>query len=189
MSAPVILVPLDGSESALAALPVAKVLGKIDQSVLCLVHVAEREPPDAELVSRLTLRAQDLGGATIEVHIGESAAQILRIAEEIEPRMIALCKHSTGMPREGCWEARQLPCSAARGSAPWHLHPILVPHDGTPRDYDAMDTMTISVADAPRHDEVPLIVAFLGGTRSNARIKGASSAQVTEFVRQMRGAP
>jgi Amino acid synthesis len=40
-------------------------------------------------------------------------------------------------------------------------------------DYDAMDTMTVSVADAPRPDEVLLIVAFLGGTRPNARIKGA----------------
>jgi amino acid synthesis protein len=54
-------------------------------------------------------------------------------------------------------------------------------------DYDAMDTMTVSVADAPRHDEMLLVVAFLGGTRPNARIKGASAAQVAEVVRQMRG--
>jgi hypothetical protein len=53
-------------------------------------------------------------------------------------------------------------------------------------DYDAMDTMTVSVADAPRHDEILLIVAFLGGTRPNARIKGASSEQVAELVRRMR---
>ena len=55
-------------------------------------------------------------------------------------------------------------------------------------DYDAMDTMSVSVADAPRHDELLLIVAFLGGTRPNARIRGASAAQVAEAVRQMRGA-
>jgi len=54
-------------------------------------------------------------------------------------------------------------------------------------DYDAMDTMTVSVADAPRPDEVLLIVAFLGGTRPNARIKGASPEQVAEVVRRMRG--
>ena len=54
-------------------------------------------------------------------------------------------------------------------------------------DYDAMDTMTVSVADAPRPDEVLLIVAFLGGTRPNARIKGASPEQVAEVVRKMRG--
>ncbi|HEX2337841.1 MAG TPA: amino acid synthesis family protein [Hyphomicrobiaceae bacterium] len=54
-------------------------------------------------------------------------------------------------------------------------------------DYDAMDTMTVSVADAPRPDEILLVVAFLGGTRPNARISGASPAQVAEVVRQMRG--
>lgn len=53
-------------------------------------------------------------------------------------------------------------------------------------DYDAMDTMTVSIADAPRPDEILLAVAFLGGTRPNARIKGASSAQVEELVRGLR---
>lgn len=55
-------------------------------------------------------------------------------------------------------------------------------------DYDAMDSMTVSVADAPRADEILLIVAFLGGTRPNARIKGASPEQVAEVVAKMRGA-
>jgi hypothetical protein len=54
-------------------------------------------------------------------------------------------------------------------------------------DYDAMDSMTIAVPDAPRPDEVLLVVAFLGGTRPNARIKGASQAQVEEVVRRLRG--
>lgn len=54
-------------------------------------------------------------------------------------------------------------------------------------DYDAMDTMTVTVADAPRPDEILLIVAFLGGTRPNARIKGASQSEVAEIVRQIRG--
>lgn len=54
-------------------------------------------------------------------------------------------------------------------------------------DYDAMDSMTVSIADAPRPDEILLIVAFLGGTRPNARIAGASSAQVAEAVRRLRG--
>lgn len=54
-------------------------------------------------------------------------------------------------------------------------------------DYDAMDTMTVSVADAPRPDEVLLVVAFLGGTRPNARIAGASQAAVAEAVRKLRG--
>jgi len=55
-------------------------------------------------------------------------------------------------------------------------------------DYDAMDSMTVALPDAPRPDEILLAVAFLGGTRPNARIKGASQAQVEELVRRMRGA-
>ena len=55
-------------------------------------------------------------------------------------------------------------------------------------DYDAMDTMTVSVADAPKPDEIMLVVAFLGGTRPNARIRGASQAQVDEVVRNIRSA-
>jgi hypothetical protein len=54
-------------------------------------------------------------------------------------------------------------------------------------DYDAMDAMTVSIANAPKPDEILLAVAFLGGTRPNARIKGASPAQVEELVRRIRG--
>lgn len=54
-------------------------------------------------------------------------------------------------------------------------------------DYDAMDSMTVSIPDAPRPDEILLIVAFLGGTRPNARITGASPEQVAETVRRIRG--
>ena len=41
MSEPVILVPLDGSEQALAALPVAKVLGEIERAALHILHVGD----------------------------------------------------------------------------------------------------------------------------------------------------
>lgn len=55
-----------------------------------------------------------------------------------------------------------------------------------PWDYDAMDTMTVSIPAAPRPDEILLIVAFLAGSRPNARIAGASQAMVAEAVRAMR---
>jgi hypothetical protein len=53
-------------------------------------------------------------------------------------------------------------------------------------DYDAMDSMQIAVADAPRPDEILLAVAFLAGSRPNARIRGASPQAVSELVRKMR---
>ena len=53
-------------------------------------------------------------------------------------------------------------------------------------DYDGMDTMTISVPDAPKPDEILLVVAFLGGTRPNARIKGISAEEVAVVVEKLR---
>jgi len=54
-------------------------------------------------------------------------------------------------------------------------------------DYDAMDTMTVMVPGAPKPDEILLVVAFLGGSRPNARVKGATPAQVAEVVRANAG--
>ncbi len=53
-------------------------------------------------------------------------------------------------------------------------------------DYDAMDTMTLAVPDAPRPDEILLVIAYLGGTRPNARIKGNPPEQVAALVASMR---
>ena len=53
-------------------------------------------------------------------------------------------------------------------------------------DYDAMDTMTISVPDAPKPNEILLVIAFLGGTRPNARIKGNPPEQVAALVEKLR---
>ncbi|MFB3113154.1 MAG: amino acid synthesis family protein [Gemmatimonadales bacterium] len=53
-------------------------------------------------------------------------------------------------------------------------------------DYDAMDTMTIAVPDSPKPDEILLAIAFLGGTRPNARIKGNPPEQVAALVEKLR---
>lgn len=53
-------------------------------------------------------------------------------------------------------------------------------------DLDAMDSMTISVPDAPRADEVLLVVAYLAGTRPNARTKGGTKEMVAKAVADMR---
>lgn len=52
-------------------------------------------------------------------------------------------------------------------------------------DYDAMDTMTVGVPDAPRPNEILLVVAFLSGTRPGARVAGASPEQVEDLVARL----
>ncbi len=53
-------------------------------------------------------------------------------------------------------------------------------------DYDAMDSMSVTVSDAPKPDEILLVVAFLGGARPNARITGVSADQVAALVENLR---
>lgn len=53
-------------------------------------------------------------------------------------------------------------------------------------DYDAMDTLQLSVPDAPKPGEIVLVVAFLAGGRPGARIKGASQAEVAALVTKIR---
>jgi hypothetical protein len=54
-------------------------------------------------------------------------------------------------------------------------------------DYDAMDTMTVSVPGTPRPGEILLIVAFLAGGRPNARVTGASPEKVAQVVAGLPG--
>ncbi|MBT3305030.1 MAG: amino acid synthesis family protein [Alphaproteobacteria bacterium] len=53
-------------------------------------------------------------------------------------------------------------------------------------DYDAMDAMTVAVPDGPKPDEILLAIAFLGGTRPNARIVGNSPEKVAELMEKLR---
>jgi nucleotide-binding universal stress UspA family protein len=142
MSEAVLLVPLDGSEQALAALPVAKVLGEIERAALRIVHVGDRQPPGAELLRRLRLEAPVLDGSIVEARTGEPAAEILLAAGEMKPRLIVMCTHTAAKPGKILGSTatnvlRNAPCPLVlvppgRSSIAWHLHHVLVPHDGTP---------------------------------------------------------
>ena len=142
MSEPVILVPLDGSKQALAALPVAKVLGEIERAALHILHVGEHELAAEELRSRLGREAPVLDGFTIDARVGTPAVEILQVAEEIKPRVIVMCKHSGAergkmLGRTAMKVLHDAHCPVVlvppeRGATPWHLHHVLVPHDGTP---------------------------------------------------------
>jgi len=49
-------------------------------------------------------------------------------------------------------------------------------------DLDAMDSMTVSVADAPHPDEILLMVAYACGPRANARTQGPTQADVDKLL-------
>lgn len=142
MSEPVILVPLDGTKQALAALPVAKVLGEIERATLHILHVGEHAPAAEELRNRLGGDAPMLDGFTIDARIGVPAVEIPLVANELKPRAIVICRHSGQerrkmLGRTAMKVLHDAPCPVVlvppeRGAIPWHLHHVLVPHDGTP---------------------------------------------------------
>ena len=142
MSEPIILVPLDGSKQALAALPVAKVLGEIERAALHILYIGDHELAGEELRNRLGREAPLLDGLTIDSRVGTPAVEILQVAGEIKPRLIVMCKHSGTergkmLGRTAMKVLHDAPCPVVlvppeRGATPWHLHHVLVPHDGTP---------------------------------------------------------
>ena len=172
MSEPVILVPLDGSKQALAALPVAKVLGELERAALRILHVGEHELPCEELRSRLGHEAPVLDGLTIDARIGMPAVEILRAAGQIEPRMIVMCKHSGAergkmMGRTAMKVLHDALCPVVlvppeRGATPWHLHHVLVPHDGTPSTSAALQP----AAELAKRGRAELLVVHVTDTRA-----------------------
>jgi nucleotide-binding universal stress UspA family protein len=171
MNEPVILVPLDGSEPALAALPVAKVFAGIEHATLRLVHITESKPRDAELLGRFRLEDSGPDGLNVETRTGEPAVAILRFAQEINPRMIVMSNRSGIEPRKVLGRTatevlRRVSCPLVlvppdRGSSPWRLQHVLVPHDGTPRTSAALPPAQ-KIAE---HASAELLVVHVTGAR------------------------
>jgi len=183
MNEPVILVPLDGSEAALAALPIAKVLAEIEQATLRLVHIAASEPPEPELLSCLRLSGPELDGVTVDTLTGEPAAEILNAAREIKaPHVIVMCNHTSIEPRNVLGRTatevlRNASCplvlvSPERGLTPWHLHHVLVPHDGTPSTSAALRP----AAQIAEHAGAELLVVHVTGVGTSAAEPGSLTA-------------
>jgi nucleotide-binding universal stress UspA family protein len=164
MSEAIILVPLDGSEQALSALPVAKVLGEIERADLHIVYVGERRPPSAEL---LKLDAQVVDGATVDTRAGEPAAEILRAAGEMKARLIVMGTHTAAQAGKILGSTatnvlRNAPCPVVLippgcSSISWHLHHVLVPHDGTPTTSGALRP----AVELAEHANAELLVAHV----------------------------
>ena len=172
MSKPIILVPLDGSKQALAALPVAKVLVEIERAGLHILHVGDHELAGDELRSRLGCEASLLDGCTIDARVGTPAVEILQVAGQIRPRVIVMCKHSGAergkmLGRTAMKVLHDARCPVVlvppeRGVVPWHLQHVLVPHDGTPSTSAALQP----AAELAERGRAELLVVHVTGSRA-----------------------
>lgn len=149
MTEPVILVPLDGSRAALKALPVAKVFSDLAGAPVRVLNVAEQAKPLTELARELGASPAALGGASLECRAGQPAEVILRAAQEMPSRMIVLCTYSKAERPQDVLGRTAL--EVLRGAvAPvvlvnpelpltgWRLRKVLLPHEGTPANSEAV---------------------------------------------------
>ena len=83
-----------------------------------------------------------LDDLTIDTRVGTPTVEILQAAREMKARLIVMCKHSSiergkMLGRTAMKVLHDAPCPVVlvppeRGATPWHLHHVMVPHDGTP---------------------------------------------------------
>ncbi len=142
MSDQVILVPLDGSKQALAAVPVAKVLGEVGQVGLHILYVGEKKENGAEQREQLSHGTQVLDGLGVHTRVGAPNEEIVKAARELDPLLVVVCRNSRSesaklLGRTATTVLREVSCPVVlvppeRGVASWQLQHMLVPHDGTP---------------------------------------------------------
>jgi len=149
MANPVVLIPLDGSKDALAALPVARVFAALEKAAIRVLHVTEAREPPGKTGESLGLEAADLGGATIEVRAGPAGEAILAAAADCGATLIVMCADSSAAEPAGAIgdtalaALRRAHCPVVlvgAGSAPgdWALRRVLAPHDGSPTVSEAL---------------------------------------------------
>ena len=142
-SAKTVLVPLDGSVHATAAVPVARGLAELFHATLAVLHVTDDALASAALVERMKLSCEDVRGLVVERRPGAAAAVIVQEAAERHAALIVMCpqirtdrrSRALGSVAEAVLRAALCPVvlvPPARGRKHWALRRLLVPHDGTP---------------------------------------------------------
>src|SRR5689334_19128063 len=94
---PTLLLPLDGTPRALAALPVARSLASVVEGTVRMLHVGP-VLPGVDLLERLKLEIGDLQGAVLDSRAGDPASAIVHAAQEWRTFAIVMCTH-TGAPK------------------------------------------------------------------------------------------
>ena len=138
-----VLVPLDGSTHAMAALPVARVLAELEGASLRILHVGQPFLSPRELLDTLRLTLEDVQGLVLDQATGPPAESIVRLARHWRSVLIVLCTHTRQVkPRRALGSVAgqvllDAPCPVMlvhpeRGRRPWAVRRIVLPHDGMP---------------------------------------------------------
>lgn len=173
MTSRAIVVPLDASEQALAAVPVARQLAELGGGTLHFVHVTPESTVATDIVAKVGLAVGDLRGSIVDAQAGEPAAGIVRTARALDAALIVMSTHKRTLAPENALGSIALavltaaPCPVVlvrpeRGLGPWALRRVLVPHDGATATSEAMPPAA-KLASAARAEIEVLHVAACSG--------------------------
>jgi nucleotide-binding universal stress UspA family protein len=171
-SATTVLVPLDGSPQATAALPVAHGLADLYEATLAVLHVSDDRLTSVGLAERVKLSADDVRGLVVDHRTGVAAVAIAREATVRNAVFIVMCARTREDPVPRAWGRvaaavlRAAPCPVVlvppdRGRQLWTLRRLLFPHDGTPTSATAMGPVA-ALASRAEAEVVVLHVATPG---------------------------
>lgn len=144
---PCVVVPLDATAAARAALPVARALAGIDHAVLHLVHVSDPQLSADEVIAALRLEPDDLTGAIIDTCGGAPGSAIAELARHRRASTLVM---GTGGPGPGRGPGAVAEAVLSLASVPvvfvrpehvltgWAPRALLLPLDGCPASASAI---------------------------------------------------
>jgi len=140
-----VLVPIDGSGAAMAALPVARMVARMTGATVHIIHATTEPLSHEELFGKLRLRPPDVRGVVVEQVTDPIAEAIVREAGQRQSLFIVMTTHGKvpvrGLGPIALAVLAQAPCPVVfvrpeaalpREGEGAPLHRILVPLDGAP---------------------------------------------------------
>lgn len=146
-----VLVPLDGTVESLAALPVARTMSRVADTLIHIVHVSHHPVSPERARRELRLSEEQLGDAVLDIVEDDAPDRIARLALERRSILIVMSAHhrARGRPHTGLGpvskavlESRCCPVLFVPPEAPaphWALQRVLLPQDGTPESAAAIE--------------------------------------------------
>lgn len=143
MSARSVVVSLEGPDCSMTALPVARGLADLEGGTLHIVVSSDRELAEHEVPARFGIDPEMLRGSVIHTRVGDAGRAVLAMAAEHRAALVVMCtRGAQDPPRRRLGDAARVVLAEGRtpvvlvrperGTPPWKLEEVLVPHDGTP---------------------------------------------------------
>lgn len=161
----VVLVPLDGTREAAAALPSARRAAEIIDATIILLHVVNLPVAAETLMDRLGIEDEDMRGCLLESVVAETPADgIAARAESPDVRLVVMATHAAKTAEGGVTEQVVNRCS----------RPVLVVHPPGPGFRPARRSLTTGLRILVPHDaSPPASAAMQWGARLAHRGEGS----------------